>query len=63
MVGISYQKNVTSFCEKHDIEVPNFGAFYVARQGRPRYKKIILQWSIISELKYSLLPLISNYKS
>ncbi|XP_027941243.1 zinc finger MYM-type protein 1-like [Vigna unguiculata] len=24
-------KNVTSFCEKHDIEVPNFGASYVAR--------------------------------
>jgi len=31
-------KNVSSFCEKHDIEVPNFGASYVARQG-PRHQK------------------------
>ena len=32
-------KNVTSFCEKHDIEVPNFGASYVARQGRSRHQR------------------------
>jgi len=32
-------KNVTSFCEKHAIEVSNFGASYVARQGRSRHQK------------------------
>nr|KYP70421.1 hypothetical protein KK1_009638 [Cajanus cajan] len=32
-------KNVTSFCEKHDIEVPQFSASYVARQGRSRHQK------------------------
>jgi len=33
-------KNVTSFCEKHDIEVSNFGSSYVARQGRSHHQKI-----------------------
>jgi len=56
-------KNVTSFCEKHDIEVPNFWASYVQGKDALVTKKIILQWSILSKLKYSLLPLISNYKS
>ncbi|XP_029128873.1 uncharacterized protein LOC114916403 [Cajanus cajan] len=32
-------KNVTSFCEKHDIEVPQLSASYVARQGRSRHQK------------------------
>jgi len=32
-------KNVTSFCEKHDIEVPNFGVSNVARQVRSRHQK------------------------
>ena len=33
------RENVTSFCEKHDIEVPNFRASYVARQGRSHHQK------------------------
>jgi len=32
-------KNVTFFCKKYDIEVPNFGASYVARQGRSHHQK------------------------
>jgi len=54
---------MTSFCEKHDIKVPNFVASYAARQACSLKKKIIiLQWSITWELKYSLLQLIKNYK-
>jgi len=36
-------KNVTSFCEKHDIKVPNFGTLYVASNDAFVTKKIILQ--------------------
>ena len=32
-------KNVTSFCEKHDIDGPNFGPSYIARQGCPCHQK------------------------
>ncbi|XP_029154506.1 uncharacterized protein [Arachis hypogaea] len=32
-------KNVKSFCEQHDILIPDLTASYVARQGRSRHKK------------------------
>ena len=32
-------KNVKSFCEQHDILVPDFTASYIARQGRSRHQK------------------------
>lgn len=32
-------KTVTSFCEEHDIHLPNFDSTYIARQGRARHQK------------------------
>lgn len=32
-------KDVTLFCEQHDIDIPDFSATYIARHGRSRHQK------------------------
>ena len=53
-------ENVKLFYGKHDIEIPNMDAFYIARLGQPRHQRYI----IIMEHHYQIdifKKMSSNY--
>ena len=56
-------KNVTSFYEKHDIEVPHFGASYIARQGCSCHQKDHITVEYYLRVEIFFVTIIRNYKS
>ena len=48
-------QDVRTFCEKVCLEFPDLTAKYVPRRGQPRLKKMMILWSISTNMMFILL--------